>query len=86
MPVTKHIRLIEAELNEALEALDDAAEDDATVHDVDEAARLSQRVLELFDNALTALDAHGQEQLQFTFSLRITYLRSRLMKLNKNCR
>ena len=85
MPVTRHIRLIEAEMNEALEALDDASEDDATVYDIDEAIRLANNVIKLYDSAMDLLDVHGRQQLQFTFTLRITYLRSRMMKLQKDC-
>lgn len=86
MPVSRHIILIEAELNEALEALDDAAEDDATNYDMDEASRLANNVISLYDIAMGQLDMHGRQQLQFTFTLRITHLRSRLMNLQKRCR
>ncbi len=86
MPVSRHIRLIETELNEALEALDDAAEDDATVFDIDEAIRLANNAIRLYDSAMEQLDVHDRQQLQFTFTLRITHLRSRLMKLQKKCR
>ena len=83
MPLSKHITLIESQLNDALEALDDATEDDASIHDINEARRLTQIVLELFNDTLNQCDSAGRQQLQLNFSLRMTYLRSRLLRMDK---
>ena len=83
MPLTKHITLIENQLNDALEALDDAAEDDASIHDINEARRLTHVVLELFHDTLNQCDTAGRRQLQLNFSLRMTYLRSRLLRMDR---
>ncbi|MDH5632106.1 MAG: hypothetical protein OEZ10_03845 [Gammaproteobacteria bacterium] len=83
MLTSEPAKQIEIHLNESLEALDDAAEEDASIDDIAEAQRLSEYTLKLFEQTLADCNPANRRQLEHAFGLRITYLRSKLARLNR---